>query len=169
MIYGYIRTSRAAVDGLAGMHPETQVRALADAGVEPAHIISDVGISGSVPAGERPGWAGLDARLLRGDTLTVAALDRISRNRVELVAVSWSPCTGAGWAWANMASLHPGNTLPEAIGPMARLPLHGLLDNGGWGSRQIIFVNVDALDGLAVGGSVDHLIFGLLDFLKFQD
>ena len=31
--------------------------------------------------------AGLDARLLRGDTLTVAALERISRNRVELVAV----------------------------------------------------------------------------------
>ena len=33
MIYGYIRTSRAAVDGLAGMHPETQVQVLADAGV----------------------------------------------------------------------------------------------------------------------------------------
>ena len=87
MIYGYIRTSRPAVDGLAGMHPETQVRALADAGVEPANIVSDVGVSGSVPAGERPGWTGLDARLLRGDTVTVAALDRISRNRVELVAV----------------------------------------------------------------------------------
>ena len=46
-----------------------------------------VGVSGSVPAGERPGWTGLDARLLRGDTVTVAALDRISRNRVDLVAV----------------------------------------------------------------------------------
>ena len=78
MIYGYIRTSRAAVDGLAGMHPETQLQALADAGVDPVNIVSDVGISGSVPAGERPGWTGLDARLLRGDTLTVAALDRIS-------------------------------------------------------------------------------------------
>ena len=87
MIYGYIRTSRTAVDGLAGMHPETQVQALADAGVEPVNIVSDVGISGSVPAGERPGWSGLDARLLRGDTLTVAALDRISRNRVELVSI----------------------------------------------------------------------------------
>ena len=87
MIYGYIRTSCAAVDGLAGMHPETQVQALADAGVEPVNIVSDVGISGSVPAGERPGWTGLDAQVLRGDTLTVAALDQISRNRVELVAV----------------------------------------------------------------------------------
>ena len=28
MIYGYIRTSRAAVDGLAGMHPETQLQTL---------------------------------------------------------------------------------------------------------------------------------------------
>ena len=35
MIYGYIRTSRAAVDGLAGMHPETQVQA----GVEPRHSL----------------------------------------------------------------------------------------------------------------------------------
>ena len=49
MIYGYIRTSRAAADGLAGMHPETQLQALADAGVEPVNIVSDVGISGSVP------------------------------------------------------------------------------------------------------------------------
>ena len=40
MIYGYIRTSRAAVDGLAGMHPETQ--ALADAGADPANIVSFV-------------------------------------------------------------------------------------------------------------------------------
>ena len=87
MIYGYLRTSRAAVDVLAGRHPETQVQALADAGVEPASIVSDVGISGSVPAGDRPGWSGLDARLLRSDTVTVAALDRTSRNRVDLVAV----------------------------------------------------------------------------------
>ena len=106
MIYGYIRTSRAAVDGLAGMHPETQVQALADAGVESANLVSDVGISGSAPVVDRPGWTSLDARLLRGDnltvaaldrisldtrllrgdTLTIAALDRISRNRVELVA-----------------------------------------------------------------------------------
>ena len=66
--------------------PEAQVQALAGAGVEPANIVSDVGISGAVPAGDRPGWSSLDARLRRGDTVTVAALDRISRNRVELVA-----------------------------------------------------------------------------------
>ena len=87
MIYGYIRTSRAAVEGLAGMHPETQAQALADAGVDPVNIVSDVGISGSDPACDRPGWSKLDSGLLRGDTLTVAALDRISLNRVELVSI----------------------------------------------------------------------------------
>ena len=115
-IYGYIRTSRTAVDSLAGMHPETQVQALADAGVEPVNIVSDVGISGSVPAGERPGWSGLDAGLLRGDTLTVAALDRLSRNRVELVAVVESPCTGAGWASPPWLPPSPGST-PSAPTP----------------------------------------------------
>ena len=50
MICGYIRTSLAAVDGLAGMHPETQLRALADAGVEPANIVSDVGIASMAPS-----------------------------------------------------------------------------------------------------------------------
>lgn len=113
MIYGYIRTSRAAVDGLAGMHPETQLQALADAGVDPVNIVSDVGISGSVPAGERPGWTGLDARLLRGDTLTVAALDRISRNRVELVAAVESlHQRGVG-----IASLAPAESWLHALVP----------------------------------------------------
>ena len=42
MIYGYIRTSRAAVDGLAGMHPENQV--LADAGV-PTFPASDCSLT----------------------------------------------------------------------------------------------------------------------------
>ena len=76
-----------AVDGLAGMHPETQVQTLAGAGVEPVNIVCGVDISCSVPVGDRPGWSGLDAGLIRGDTVTVAALDRISRNRVELAAV----------------------------------------------------------------------------------
>ena len=75
MIYGYLRTSRTAVDGLA------------DAGVEGASIFQDVGSSGSVPVSDRPGWTQLDTRLRRGDTVTVAALDRISRNRVDLVGV----------------------------------------------------------------------------------
>ena len=118
MIYGYIRTSRAAVDGLAGMHPETQLQALAGAGVDAANIVSDVGVSGSVPVGDRPGWTGLDARLLRSDTLTVAALDRISRNRVELVAVVES-LHRRGVGFASLAPseswLHPLGAHPTGV------------------------------------------------------
>ena len=115
MIYGYLRTSRAAVDGLAGMHPETQLQALADAEVELANIFQDVGISGSVLVSYRPGWTELDARLRRGDTVTVAALDRISRNRLDLVGVVESlHRRGVGIAslapsesWLHPLSAHP--------------------------------------------------------------
>ena len=115
MIYGYLRTSRAAVDGLAGMHPETQLQALANAGVELANIFQDVGISGSVLVSDRPGWTELDTKLIRGDTVTVAALDRISRNRLDLVGVVESlHRRGVGIAslapsesWLHPLSAHP--------------------------------------------------------------
>ena len=115
MIYGYLRTSRAAVDGLAGMHPETQLQALADAGVELANIFQDLGISGSVLVSDRPGWTELDTKLIRGDTVTVAALDRISRNRLDLVGVVESlHRRGVGIAslapaesWLHPLSAHP--------------------------------------------------------------
>ena len=115
MIYGYLRTSRAAVDGLAGMHPETQLQALANAEVELANIFQDVGISGSVLVSDRPGWTELDTKLIRGDTVTVAALDRISRNRLDLVGVVESlHRRGVGIAslapsesWLHPLSAHP--------------------------------------------------------------
>ena len=115
MIYGYLRTSRAAVDGLAGMHPETQLQALANAEVELANIFQDVGISGSVLVSDRPGWTELDTKLIRGDTVTVAALDRISRNRMDLVGVVESlHRRGVGIAslapsesWLHPLSAHP--------------------------------------------------------------
>ena len=115
MIYGYIRTSRAAVDGLAGMHPETQLQALATAEVEHDDIFQDVGISGSVLVSDRPGWTELDTKLIRGDTVTVAALDRISRNRLDLVGVVESlHRRGVGIAslapsesWLHPLSAHP--------------------------------------------------------------
>ena len=115
MIYGYLRTSRAAIDGLAGMHPETQLQALANAEVELANILQDVGISGSVLVSDRPGWTELDTKLIRGDTVTVAALDRISRNRLDLVGVVESlHRRGVGIAslapaesWLHPLSAHP--------------------------------------------------------------
>ena len=115
MIYGYLRTSRAAVEGLAGMHPETQLQALANAEVELANIFQDLGISGSVLVSYRPGWTELDTKLIRGDTVTVAALDRISRNRLDLVGVVESlHRRGVGIAslapsesWLHPLSAHP--------------------------------------------------------------
>ena len=115
MIYGYLRTSRAAVDGLAGMHPETQLQALGNAEVELANIFQDVGISGSVLVSDRPGWTELDTKLIRDDTVTVAALDRISRNRLDLVGVVESlHRRGVGIAslapaesWLHPLSAHP--------------------------------------------------------------
>ena len=91
--------------------------------MEPANIVSDVGVSGSVPAGERPGWTGLDARLLRGDTLTVAALDRISRNRVELVSIVES-LRRCGVGIASLAPseswIHPLGAHPTEVEQMMR-------------------------------------------------
>ena len=46
-IYGYIRTGKAQGSGHAGSDPEVQHQQLFDAGVEPRHIFSDVGISGA--------------------------------------------------------------------------------------------------------------------------
>ena len=53
MINGYLRTYCAAVDGLAGMHSETQFQALVDAGVGLANTFQDVGISGSLLVSDR--------------------------------------------------------------------------------------------------------------------
>ena len=121
MIYGYLRTSRAAVDGLAEMHPETQLQALADAGIEPTNIFQDVGVSGSVLVSDRPGWTGLDAKLIRGDTVTVAALDRISRNRLDLVGVVES-LHRRGVSIASLAPaeswLHPLSAHPTEVEQM---------------------------------------------------
>ena len=50
-IYGYIRTSKAQESGHAGSDPEVQRQQLFDAGVEPRHIFSDVGISGAKGTG----------------------------------------------------------------------------------------------------------------------
>ena len=112
MIYGYLRTSRTAVDGLA------------DAGVEGASIFQDVGSSGSVPVSDRPGWTQLDTRLRRGDTVTVAALDRISRNRVDLVGVVESlHRRGVG-----IASLAPAESW---LHPLSTPPHRGRTDDGG--------------------------------------
>jgi putative DNA-invertase from lambdoid prophage Rac len=83
--YGYIRTSRALQVGVPGMDPESQVLQLRQAGVEPAHIHRDVGVSGSTGTRERQGWHRLHERLVGGDTLVVVRIDRVGRNWLDTV------------------------------------------------------------------------------------
>ena len=46
-------------------------------------MFRDVGVSGSTGTASRRGWRALDERLVQGDVLIVAALDRIGRRWVE--------------------------------------------------------------------------------------
>ena len=93
-LYGYIRTSRQQVGGVAGSDPLTQERQLAGAGV-PAHLVyRDVGVSGRTGTNTRAGWRALDARLGDGDTLVVASIDRIGRRWLNTCGPS-APCATA--------------------------------------------------------------------------
>ena len=77
--YGHIQTSRNKEPGHPGSDPEVQRRQLADAGVDPAQIYSDVAASGTKRVSSRNQWHLLDQQLAQGDVLVVAAIDRIGR------------------------------------------------------------------------------------------
>ncbi len=47
---------------------------------------TDVGVSGSVPAADRPGFAELLAYIRKGDVLHVAAVDRLGRDALDVQA-----------------------------------------------------------------------------------
>lgn len=47
---------------------------------------SDIGVSGSVPAADRPGFGELLAYIRRGDVLHVAAVDRLGRDALDVQA-----------------------------------------------------------------------------------
>jgi putative DNA-invertase from lambdoid prophage Rac len=47
---------------------------------------TDVGVSGSVPASERPGFSELLAYIRKGDVLHVAAVDRLGRDALDVQA-----------------------------------------------------------------------------------
>ena len=76
--YGYVRTSKELEAGRRGMDPETQRRALIAAGVPERRVYDDIDVSGIAGVASRNGWRALDAKLQRGDTLVVAALDRVA-------------------------------------------------------------------------------------------
>ncbi len=77
--YGYVRTSRQKTLGFSGSDPETQDLQLLRARVDRERIYRDVGVSGTTGTNSRKGWHGLDRKLLSGDVLVVAAIDRIGR------------------------------------------------------------------------------------------
>ena len=72
--YGYARVSKADDDS---KNLYTQLRLLADHGIRPKLVFSDVASGRTL---KRPGWQDLMSRLQTGDTLVVAFLDRLSRN-----------------------------------------------------------------------------------------
>ena len=67
------------------MDPESQELQLRRAGVPWENLFRDIGVSGSTGTQERRGWHRLDNRLAGGDTLVVAAIDRIGRTWQDAV------------------------------------------------------------------------------------
>ncbi len=67
------------------MNPETQRRDLIADGVPERNIHADIDASGAAGVATRNGWRALDTRLQRGDTLVVAALDRVGRRALDVM------------------------------------------------------------------------------------
>ena len=72
--YGYARVSKADDDS---KNLDTQLRLLADYGIRPELVFTDVASGRTL---QRSGWQELMGRVQSGDTLVVAFLDRLSRN-----------------------------------------------------------------------------------------
>ena len=86
-IYGYMRTSWRVQEGVPGMDPASQELQLQRAGVPKNNIFRDVGISGTTGSQERKALRQLSGRLAGGDTLVVAAVDRIGRRWPDTIKV----------------------------------------------------------------------------------
>lgn len=46
---------------------------------------ADIGVSGSVPAAERPQWSAMVAKLVPGDVVIVSKIDRLGRNAMDIL------------------------------------------------------------------------------------
>jgi DNA invertase Pin-like site-specific DNA recombinase len=84
-LVAYIRVSRE------DEQPENQEFAIfrwaAERGHQVAETVRDVGVSGALPPGERPGWQKVMQLLESADGVVVYALDRVARSLWDLVAV----------------------------------------------------------------------------------
>ena len=81
-----------------------------------------MGISGSIGTNSRAGWHALNTRLTAGDTLVVAAIDRIGRRWMDTVngvrdlrtrGVKIRSLSAAEGSWASSLAADPGT--PEAF------------------------------------------------------
>jgi len=81
----YVRVSRD------DEQPENQEHAIfkwaAERGHQVAEAVRDVGVSGALPPGERPGWRRVLELLEQADGVVVYALDRVARSLWDLAAV----------------------------------------------------------------------------------
>ena len=84
-LVAYIRVSRE------DERPENQeyavYRWVAERGHQIVETVRDVGVSGALPPGERPGWQKVMQSLESADGFVVYALDRIARSLWDLAAV----------------------------------------------------------------------------------
>ena len=101
-------------------------------------IYRDVGISGSIGTNSRAGWHALNTRLTSGDTLVVAAIDRIGRRWMDAVnavrdlrarGVKIRSFSAAEASWASCLAADPGT--PEAF------LADTLLSFMAWASEQV--------------------------------
>ena len=81
-VYAY---SRVSTDDQT---TDNQILEVVQAGyqVAPGCFFADVGVSGSVPASERPQWAVMLPKLASGDVLVVSKIDRLGRNAVDILS-----------------------------------------------------------------------------------
>jgi DNA invertase Pin-like site-specific DNA recombinase len=88
--YGYCRVSTLdQEDNQSLPEQERKVRAIADYhGVALDALVSEPGVSGSVPFAKRDAGGELFARLVKGDTLIVSKLDRAFRDAEDALATS---------------------------------------------------------------------------------
>ncbi len=84
-LVAYVRVSRD------GERPENQEYAIfkwaAERGHQVVETVRDVGVSGALPPGERPGWRRVLELLESADGVVVYALDRVAHSLWDLAAV----------------------------------------------------------------------------------
>jgi DNA invertase Pin-like site-specific DNA recombinase len=84
-LVAYIRVSRE--DEQTENQEYAIYRWAAEKGHRIAEVVKDVGVSGALPPGERPGWQRAMQVLERADGIVVYALDRVARSLWDLAAV----------------------------------------------------------------------------------